>query len=464
MSNQYRYGGPMRVVIVGAGVVGTTTAALLAREEHDIVLIDKSEAALGPIADQLDIMTLVGSGTNPEILRRAGTSQADLFVSATNVDEVNIVACFMAKQMGAQRTVARVREADVRSPLIVSAGRERTRVVRTKNMGIDFTITPEEVAAEEIVRVLRRSFALDVEEFGEGRVEMTEMRVRQEVGGGQPLSQIAFPRPCVVAAILRDGRTIIPHGDDRIAVGDRVYVITTRESVGAILSFFGGTEANIRTATVLGGGRIGLHTVRLLQRSGVRVSIIEKSMQRAQELAASLNGVLVIQGEGTDSAFLREEGVAETDGFVAATGRDELNVLVSLLAKKVGAKRAVIVVNKPEYVSLVEELGIDAAVNPLAMTANAILRFVRRGNVVSVARLDGEEAEALELVVSDDYRFAGKPLRELNLPKDLIIGAIVRGERALIPDGNTSILPEDRVVVISTPSAIPDLERHFGFR
>jgi trk system potassium uptake protein TrkA len=453
----------MRVVIVGAGVVGTNTAALLSREEHDVVLIDKNEEALAAVADQLDVMTITGGGTNPETLRQAGTANADLFIAATNVDEVNIVACFMARQMGAGRTVARVREADVRSPLIVSAGRDRTRVVRTKTMGVDFTITPEEVAAAEIVRVLRRTFALNVEEFGEGRVEMAELRMRAPLADGRPLREITFPRPCVVAAIIRNGEAIIPHGDDTIRADDRVYFVAARDSIGAIVAFFGSEEATIRRATILGGGRIGMHTARLLQKAGVRVSIIEKSLERSRELAARLDGVLVIHGEGSDSAFLREEGVGETDGFIAATGRDELNILVGLLAKRVGAKRAVIVVNKPEYGALVQELGMDASVNPLATTANAILRFVRRGQVVSFARLEGD-AEALELVVSDDYRHAGTPLGELKLPKEMILGAIIRGERAIIPNGDTSIQPDDRVVVICTREAIPDVERHFGYR
>lgn len=461
--SRYRYGGPMRVVIVGAGLVGSVTAALLSREEHDVVVIDKSEEALAAIGEQMDVMTIVGGGTNPEILRQAGVANADLFIAATSVDEVNIVACFMAHQMGAARTVARVREADVRSPLIVSAGRERTRVVRTKSMGVDFTITPEEVAAAEIARVVRRTFALDVEEFGEGRIEMAELRLRTPLADGRPLKEITFPKPCVVAAIVRGGRAIIPHGEESVQAGDRVYFVAARESIGALVAFFGASEASIRRATILGGGRIGMHTARILAKAGVRVTVIEKSLERSQQLAANLDGVLVIHGEGTDSAFLKEEGVGESDGFIATTGRDELNILVGLLAKRVGAKRAVIVVNKPEYATLVEELGMDAAVNPLATTANAILRFVRRGQVVSFARLEGD-AEALELVVSDDYKFAGTPLRELKLPREVIVGAIVRGERAIIPSGETSIQPGDRVTIVCTREAIADVERHFGYR
>ena len=453
----------MRVVIAGAGLVGFHTAALLSREEHDIVLIDKDERALAAAAEQLDIMTIVGSATNPEALRQARAGDADLFIAATNTDEVNIVACFMARQMGAGRTVARIRETDIRSPLIVDGGREHKRVIRTKNMGIDFAITPEEVAAEEITRVMRRSYALAVEEFGEGRVEMTELRLAKALDGGHPLREITLPKPCIVAAIIRKGKTIIPNGNDSVEAGDRIYVVAARESMGALAGQFGPAESIVRSVTILGGGRIGTHTARLLTAQGVKVTIVEKSLERSRQLAATLEGVLVIHGEGTDSQFLHEEGVGDADGFIATTGRDELNVLVALLAKKVGAKRAVIVVNKPEYGALAEELGIDAAVNPLTMTANAILRFVRRGRVVSVARLEGDSAEALEVVVPDDYKHAGLPLHLMDLPRQVILGSIIRGKQIIIPNGQTTIEVGDRVVVVCTPEAIPSVERHFGF-
>ncbi len=445
-------------------MVGFHTAALLAREDHDVIVIDKDEAALAAVADKFDAMTIHGSATNPDVLRQAGAGEADLFIAATTVDEVNIVACFMAKQMGAHRTVARIREQEIRSPLIVGAGHDHKRVVRTKSMGIDYTITPELVAAEELTRVMRRTCAIAVEEFGEGRIEMAELKVVKPVAGGRPLREASFPRPCVVAAILRQGRVIIPHGADVIEPGDRVYVVAARESMGVLVSAFGASESAIHRVVVLGGGRIGFHTARMLSAMGMKVKVVEKSLERSRQLAAALDGVLVIHGEGTDAAFLREEGVAEADGFICSTGRDELNVLVALLAKKIGAKRAVVVVNKPEYVSLVEELGIDAAVNPLTMTANAILRFVRRGRVISVARLEGDGAEALELLIGDDYRYQGRALRDLELPRDVVVGAIVRGERILIPTGETTIQADDRVVVICLPDAIPAVERYFGFR
>jgi len=304
--------------------------------------------------------------------------------------------------------VARIHEVDVRSRMVVSGGREHKHVVRLKNLGIDFTIAPEEVAAEEIARVMRRTCAIAVEEFGDGRIEMAELRLGRALNGGRPLREASFPRPCVVATVIRKDRAFIPHGNDAIQEGDRVYVIAARESMSALAGAFGACEAPMRNTIILGGGRIGLHTARLLGGSGMKVKIIEKSSERARQLAAELDGVLVIHGEGTDSAFLREEGVASADGFVSTTGRDELNALVGLLAKKMGAKRVVVVANKPEYISLVEELGIDTAVNPLTLTANAILRFVRRGQVLSVARMEGDAAEALELIIGEHYKQAGR--------------------------------------------------------
>nr|MDA8216604.1 Trk system potassium transporter TrkA [Dehalococcoidales bacterium] len=375
--------------------------------------------------------------------------------------EVNMVACYMAKEMGAHRTVARIREAHVRAPLTIGSGRKQKVVVRTKSMVIDFTITPEQVVAEEIARVMRRTCAVAVEEFGEGRIEMAELRVDRPLAGGRWLQDISFPRPCVVAAIVRQGQMIIPHGHDAIEPGDHVHLIAARESMSPLMGMFGASESVMRNAIIFGGGRIGMRTAKLLDSIGIRVKIIEKSIERSRQLASELDRVLVIHGEGTDSAFLREEGVGEADGFVSATGRDELNVLAGLLAKKMGAKRTVVIVNKPEYVSLVEEVGIDTAVNPLTLTANAILRFVRRGQIISVARLEGDGAEAIELLVGETYKHLGRRLRDADLPKDVLIGAVVRNNRVLIPDGNTTIEEGDRVVVICTPQAIPAVERHF---
>jgi trk system potassium uptake protein TrkA len=246
--------------------------------------------------------------------------------------------------------------------------------------------------------------------------------------------------------------------------GDNVYVIAARESMGALVGAFGATESVMRSAVIMGGGRIGVRAARLLAGMGVKVKIIEKSLAKSRALAAELDGVLIIHGEGTDSAFLREEEVPEADGFIATTGRDELNALLGLLAKKVGVRRAVVTLNKPEYISLVEELGIDAAVNPLTMTANAILRFVRRGRVISVARLGTDGAEAIEVVVNEGFKHAGRPLRDAAVPKDALVGAIVRGGRILIPDDGTTIEVDDRIVIVATPSAIPAVERYFGLR
>ncbi|HEX2973976.1 MAG TPA: Trk system potassium transporter TrkA, partial [Tepidisphaeraceae bacterium] len=403
----------------------------------------------------LDVMTVVGNGANPSVLEEAGARNADLVVAATDADEVNMVACFAAKQMGAKRTVARLR----REEYATNGG-----AVTFSALGIDHVVTPELVAADEIADVLSSGAAIAVEDFGAGKIRMTEYKISGCPIVGIPLQRVSFPRPCKVVAIVRPEGCIIPHGEDTIRPGDHVYLMANRDHLRDLEPLFGVAKGKgaARKITIFGGGRIGFQLARMLERHNVGVKVIEQNRERCELLAAELNGSRVICGDERDLDVFREEAVPGADAFVAITARGELNILTALLAKQMGVARAIAVFNEPEYMPLAEKAGIDAAISPLLLSAGAILKLVRRGQVMSVALLEQQQAEALELVASAGSRVVGPTLAELGFPRGATIGAILRSGKAIVPDGQSRLLAGDRAVVVALPSAMPTVERLFA--
>ncbi len=444
----------MRVIVVGAGVVGYNTAVMISQEHHDVVVIEESEEKIDRIRRKLDVMTVQGNGANPTVLEEAGARQADLVVAATDIDEVNMVACFTAKQMGARRTVARLRREEY-----VSNGGAATFSV----MGIDHVVTPEVVAAEEIVDVLSSGSALSAEDFGAGKIRMVEYKVLDAPILDVPLAEVKFPKPCKVVAIVRPEGAIIPRGGDSIRSGDHIYVVADRGHIRDLEPLFGvakgaGAPHNI---TLFGCGRTGFQLAKILERHNVRVKVIEQNRERCELLAAELRNARVICGDEHELDVFREEAIPGVDAFVAITARGELNILMALLAKQMGVRRTVAVFNEPEYVPLAEKFGIDAAISPLLLSAGAILKFVRRGQVLAVTLLEQQQAEAIELVAAPGSRVVGKSLSELRFPRGATVGAILRGGKATVPGGADRILAGDRVVVVALPSTIPAVEGLF---
>ena len=444
----------MRVIVVGAGVVGYNTAVMISQEHHDVVVIEESEEKIDRIRRKLDVMTVQGNGANPTVLEEAGARQADLVVAATDIDEVNMVACFTAKQMGARRTVARLRREEY-----VSNGGAATFSV----MGIDHVVTPEVVAAEEIVDVLSSGSALSAEDFGAGKIRMVEYKVLDAPILDVPLAEVKFPKPCKVVAIVRPEGAIIPRGGDSIRSGDHIYVVADRGHIRDLEPLFGvakgaGAPHNI---TLFGCGRTGFQLAKILERHNVRVKVIEQNRERCELLAAELRNARVICGDEHELDVFREEAIPGVDAFVAITARGELNILMALLAKQMGVRRTVAVFNEPEYVPLAEKFGIDAAISPLLLSAGAILKFVRRGHVLAVTLLEQQQAEAIELVAAPGSRVVGKSLSDLRFPRGATVGAILRGGKATVPGGADRILAGDRVVVVALPSTIPAVEGLF---
>ncbi len=447
----------MKVLIVGGGEVGFNLARRLSEEHQDVILIESNPERAEFASQQLDVLTIAGNGASLPVLERAGVRGARMLLAVTSQDEVNLIACLAASRMGVRYTIARVSNPEYHT---------RGSVLSREALGIDLLINPERECALETYQLLQSGAATDVAQFAEGRVQLLGIVVRRgaPVAGktlvqiGEELRDFHF----VTAAIVRDGRTIIPDGDDRVEAGDLVYVLAPSSEVTSVPPLAGHDRHPLRRVMIAGGSTEGEYLAELFEEHGIECTVLDHDRRRCLELAEKLPRTLVLHADATDLELLEMEGVAGLDGFIAATGHDETNMLSSLVAKTVGARKVVSLVNKFDYLPLVAKVGIDAAVSPRMATVNAILRYVRRGRVMTVAALKGIDAEAIEFNVGPNARVAGKALRELRFPKGALVGTILRGDEIVIPRGDDEILPGDEVIVFALPEAISEIERLFA--
>ncbi len=446
----------MKVLIVGAGEVGFHLAQRLSEEGQDVILIESDPDRAEFASQQLDVLTIVGNGASIPILEEAGAKGAKVMLAVTSQDEVNVISCLAASRLGIQYTIARISTPEYY---------RRDSVLSGEQMGIDLMINPERECAWETFQLLQSAAATDVAHFADGRVQLLGVRVKEGAPvAGKTIARIAAELQdshYVTVAIVRDERTIIPRGSDRIEAGDQIYLIAPSDEVQAIPRLAGYRGFTLRRVMIAGGSTEGEYLAQLLGQHGVECTILDHDRRRCVELAEALPKALVLHADATDLELLEMEGVAGIDGFVAATGHDETNLLSSLLAKTVGARKVVSLVHKFEYLPLVPKVGIDASVSPRMSTVNAILRYVRRGRVMTVAALKGIEAEAIEFRVSESCPIAGSALVDLELPEGAVIGTILRGEEIVIPRGTDVIQPGDEVIVFALPSAIADIEKLF---
>jgi len=451
------------IVVVGAGVGGYSIASMLSRAGHGVVVVDQSEAALDNVRRYLDVKTVLGSGSNPRVLREAEAPSADLLIAFTVSDEVNMVACLLAKALGTKKTVARVRNPEYTGYLVTDAKSPvgRRRVVTPQTLGISLFVNPDIMAAEETVNILASLYTTSMEEFAEGRIQVREFIAQSEAMVDRPLKDIVFPRPCVVAAIVRPTEVIVPPGDEVLHEDDRLLVVSSKEAGDELEAAFGQTGPKAKRVVILGGERVGFRLAQLLEKRAIAVKLIEPDPARSHEVAGLLSRTEVVQGEGTDSDFLIDEGVPSADAFIAATTHDELNILIALLAKSLGAGRSLAVVERAQYVALAEAIGLDVVVSPLSLAAGRVVRLVRSPAAVALSFLAGSRVEAIEFAVGENARIANRRCEEVEMPRGAVIGAIVRGAQAVIPQSDTVVQAGDHVVVVSLPSAVPDVERLF---
>ena len=447
----------MRVIVIGAGVVGYTIARKLSTEGQDVVLIDKDERCLRDVKESLDVRMIRGSGSSPKVLMEAGIDKADMVIAVTDSDEVNMVACLIAgTQSKVPRKIARIRDRDYMS---------YTRIFEEDYIDLDLNINPERVAAERILKIMDVPGAVDVVDFFDGKVKLVGCRLTGKCGvTGKTvgaLHEMEKKEHFLVVAIHRGSETIIPKADTVLEKDDLLMTVTLAEEAKNVMALLVGAEESLGNRLVIvGGGDIGFNIAEHIDKAGShKVKIIERNEARCAWLAERLDKTIVICGDGTDRDLLMEENVSETDTFIAVTNDEEANILTSLLAKRLGADRCITLIDKPEYLSMVSTIGIDVAVSPRLCSVSDILQFVRRGKVLSVKALLEEKLEALETVAMETSDIVDRPLRDIKVPHGAIIGAIERNGKVTLPTASTVIKPDDRVAIFALAKAVPKVEK-----
>ncbi len=447
----------MHIIVVGAGEVGSYVAERLSREGHDVAVVDNTRARIRWIDEHLDVLTVLGSGTHPSTLVEAGLGRAELVVAVTSDDEVNLVTCMLAKQAGVPRAVARVEAPQLRS---------KDARMLLEAVGADLVIDPDEETAEEILELIENPGASEIAEMAGGEIIVIGARLPPEAPlVGKTLLEVAQEHEpeweFLFGAISRGGQTIIPRGNHTLEANDLLRVVCKRRAKRQLAELLGIERHAPRRVMLLGGGRTAELVARRLADRGAGVVIIERNPERAQELAERLAKAMVIQGEITDADLLAEEDIGSHDAVIALTGEDEANVLACLFAKAEGAHETIAVVHRLSLLPLLARAGVDVALSPRTASANAVLRFVR-GGVAAVATFLEGEAEVLEFEVREGSPADGAMVAELRLPKDVLVGAIVRDGKAQIGRGRSTLRDRDHVIVFAMPHAVDEVRRVFG--
>ncbi len=435
----------MKILILGAGQVGSTVAESLVGEANDITVVDQDAAKLALLQERLDLRTLAGSASHPTVLEQAGIAEADMLLAVTQSDEVNMVACKLAASLYNTPTrIARIRSADYL---------ERPELFSKDNFCVDFSICPEQILTDYITKLIEFPEALQVLQFSHGKASL--VAVRAFTGGplvGKPLSFLRTHMPQVdtrVAAIFRKDGPLIPEGGTVVEDGDEIFFIAATKNIRSVLKEMRRMDKPARRIMIAGGGNIGRRLAKALERD-YQVKLIEFNKKSCEKLAEELSKTLVLNGDGTDEKLMQQEGVDEVDVFCALTNDDENNIMSSLLAKQAGARKVISLINRSAYVDLVQSGKIDIALSPAQITIGSLLAYVRQGDVAAVHSLRRGAAEALELVVHGDRqssKVVGRRIDEIDLPKGATIGAIVRGEEVIMGHHDLVIEAEDHVIV-----------------
>lgn len=446
----------MRVIIAGVGNVGFHLAKLLSQEGQDIVLIDQAADKLKMAANQVDAATIKGTATSYSVLEEAGVSEADLLIAVTSSEEINITTAIIAKHLGAKRTIARISNTEFLY---------KKDKLNLKHLGIDDIISPESLAAREIKRLLKEVAVTDSFDFEKGLLQLIGINIEAKSPLiGKSMIEVAKINPdqsFMTVAILRENETIIPYGDTKFQEGDHVYFVTQPECVEKLLFLSGKKKEGVKSLMILGGSRVGFHAAKILS-SKYNVKLIEKDSQKCFELADQLPDAMVINGDGRNVELLEEESINEMDAFIAVTGDSETNIISCLVAKKMGVKKTIAMVENMDYIHLSQSIGVDTMINKKLIAANFIFRHVRQGEIVSITSIHGVDAEILEFEVQENSKITEHQLRNLQFPKSAIIGGVIRDGKGLTTPGNFRFQAKDRVVVLSKPECIKKVESYFS--
>jgi len=449
----------MRILIAGGGQSAAVIAGRLVREGNEVTIVERGAERCAQLEDQFDAKVIRGNAASVAVLRKAGLRNAEMLIAVTDSDEINILACLIAQsESDVKVKIARVRTHEFE---------DWKRVIARSGLKIDLIIHPETDVMERIMRVVRVPGVSDIIDFADGRVKLFGMNVERDCWfAGKTVEELDAagpPRNSLIALIFRAQHVIIPHGAQFLLPGDHIYIMATEENLGDVLRFMGiEPRAELQRIFIVGGKQIGIAVAESLERQGVQVKLIERDAERCAKIAEILSKTVVVHGDGTDQATLDEENIQGVDAFLALTNHDEDNIIASLLARRLGAKKVIALINRLSYLPMVQRLGVNTSVSMRVATVDRVLQFVRKGGVLSVTTFREEEAEAIELIAAAGSRYVGKPLKDLRLPRGAIVGAIVRPDGAVVvPRGGATIEAGDRVIFFALEGVISELESAF---
>ena len=445
----------MKIIIAGAGDVGSHLAKLLSSESHDIYLLDENEERLNSISSQIDVFTIAGDAKSVEIMEQKLISTCDLLIAVTSSEETNMLICILGKKLGAKHTIARINDDN-----IINENREHFY----NELGIDTLISPTHLATLEIERLINQAAFTDDIEFDNGKLTVfgislskKSILIDKSVRESADLNPNLSFKPL---ALHRNDLTLLVDGDTILKENDIVYFISLRESIENIITLCGKTSIEIRDVMIIGGSRIGLNIAKLLEKN-YNISLVEKDKAKCEQLASILKKTLVININGHDVKILEEEGLAEMDALISVTANSEMNVMTSLVGKNHGIKKTIARIENFDYINLSQSIGVDTIINKKIIAADKIFKFVRKGNVSSVANLHGTNAEIIEFIVKSNTKITKKPINQLNFPKDSNIAGIIRNGIPIIPFGDFQLIENDKTIVFSLTESIKEIEKFF---
>ncbi len=446
----------MKVLVVGAGKLGYKLAEIMVEEEIDVTVVDNKVEVIDAVNENLDVLTVLGSGVDISIYEELGISSYEIIVASTNSDETNTLICSLAKKMGCTNTIARIRNPEYLTHIDFIK----------REMGIDHVINPDLATAESIKSYLLKSHSFYSEGFAKGKVEMMDFSIGDsEEFVNKKLIDLKDFEGLLIVAISRNGQIIIPDGMTSLKNNDLIYIIGKRDRIRKFGNKHSRHEKRkkLENIMVLGGSNIAYYLSKSLSKENVTVTIIERNRDRCIELSEDLelDNVLIVHGNGTDINLLEEERLSTMDAFVGTTGFDEQNLLMALMAKQSGVAKTIAKISRENYKTIIDRLGVDSAINPIYITTSDILKIIRGGKIVSISLLLGGDGEVTEIIIGEDVSVVGKSLKDLKLPKGIIIGTIIRDDEIIIPKGDDIIKEKDRIVVFSLTENLADLKLFF---
>lgn len=447
----------MRILIVGAGVVGFQLSEELSKEGHDVSIIDSDPAKIKKITEKLDVLAFLGNACQPSILIKAGIETSEMVIAASNVDEINIMVCTIANKFNVKKKIARIRNLEYTG---------NSRILDLKELFVDTAINPDQVIIDFIGKIMETPGTMNVAEFAGGKILLRGFDISEDAPiVGKKLSELISLYSLdsfLITGISRNGEMLIPKGEDHVQAGDHIYILVARDLLPLVLPMLTRHVDAIRKVVIYGANTIGVHIAKILEDKFQSVILIEPNTEKAESAASELTKTTVLHGEATDQDLLKDANVSNADFFMALSDDDESNLLASLLSKKQGAKKVLIITDKPDYLPILDSIEMDIVINPRLLTVGAILQYIRRGRIQSVVKLRENETEVIEMTPDPKSPVVGKKLAQIKFPKGSIVGAIIRNEDMIIPDGEAVIKTGERVIVFALPEAIPKIEQLFG--